>query len=235
MLLDGWRSPVSTIKSLRAEQAGTQLTSCSAAISGAIKTSKLPEANAVDVTCKSQPRSYQQTPQLTSIQGELTTYCYGTGEPNAPRPRGSLLTWLYPSRAETFLVILCGSIPALKPIYDMCVRRHRASSRPLFSLPRKPTYIQKKIFPSLSTGDDSYIQLEPIQKNSARPTVLEVAPQANADVSQGRGGAHTAALSRFHRVPWERTASNESIGVHGTEPPRLPSPVANLSRGDVMV
>ncbi|MCJ1439063.1 hypothetical protein MMC27_008454 [Xylographa pallens] len=169
-----------------------------AAISGAIKTSKLPEANAVDVT-------------------------WGTYD---------LLLW---NGAETFLVILCGSIPALKPIYDMCVRRQRASTRPLFSLPRKPTYKLKNIFPSLSTGDDSYVQLEPIQKNPARLTAIEVVPPANVDVSQGRGGDDTTALHEFHRVPWERTASGESITIHAAKPSREPPPAANALRGDDMV
>ena len=223
------------MNSLRAEQAGTQLTSYSAAISGAIKTSKLPEANAVDVTCKSQLRSYQQVLQLTSMQGGLTTYCCGMGKPIAPSPGIALLTWLYPLRAETFLVILCGSVPALKPIYDKCIRRQRNSTRSLFSTPRRPTYKPKKSFPSLSTGDDSYMQLEPIQKTSALPTVNEVERDANVGVSQGREENDTAAFHEFHRAPWERTASDERIGIHKTEPPRVPRPVANALRGHDMV
>ncbi|MCJ1293337.1 hypothetical protein MMC34_004891 [Xylographa carneopallida] len=170
-----------------------------AAISGAIKTSKLPEANAVDVT-------------------------WGTYD---------LLLW---NGAETFLVILCGSIPALKPIYDMCLRRQQASSRALFSIPRRPTYRPKKSFPSLSTGDDSYVQLEPIQKHSARPTVMEVARPANiVGGSQSTGGNATTALHEPHRATGERTASEGAVGAHETEQSRVRWPAANAFRGGDMV
>ena len=223
-------------KPLQAEQAGIQLIPSSAAISGAIKTSKLPEANAVDVTCKWQPRSYKWIPRLTSPQGEHTTYCSGTGEPNTPSLRVSLLIRFQMSRAETFLVILCGSIPALKPIYDMCLRRQQASSRALFSIPRRPTYRPKKSFPSLSTGDDSYVQLEPIQKHSARPTVMEVARPANiVGGSQSTGGNATTALHEPHRATGERTASEGAVGAHETEQSRVRWPAANAFRGGDMV
>lgn len=142
-----------------------------AAICGAVKTSKLPEANDVDVT-------------------------WGTYD---------LLLW---NAAETILVIICGSLPTLKPIYDMCISRGAASRGS--SYPSDPSHKKKKSygssFPSRSTGDEAYVRLEPVRKTTIDPTVIEVAHQVDVETESNRGSDDIAMINEAHGNPWDRIA-----------------------------
>ncbi|MCJ1417509.1 hypothetical protein MMC32_003853 [Xylographa parallela] len=125
-----------------------------------------------------------------------------------------LLLW---NAAETFLVILCGSLPTLKPIYDMCLgaahkgstKRSRASSYP--SVPSNRFGNKKNSYPpySHSTGDDEYIRLEPRTKSSADPMVIEVAHQVDVETWSNRGNDDGGVGDQIR--PWERAGGGRSL------------------------
>jgi len=149
-----------------------------AGICGAVKTSKLPESNDLDVT-------------------------WGTYD---------LLLW---NAAETFLVIICGSLPTLKPLYDMCLGhvRERSTKRSrASSYLSKPFSNKKNHYPpySRSTDDDDYIQLEPRSKPSTNPMIIEVAHQYDVETWSNRenddGGVEDVIR------PWEKARGGRAPG-----------------------
>ncbi|MCJ1356586.1 MAG: hypothetical protein MMC33_006581 [Icmadophila ericetorum] len=130
-----------------------------AAISGAIKTSKLYE----------------------SIESDVTWDSY------------DLFQW---NGAETFLIIVCGCLPTLKPIYDCCLGR-KLSSKSKCSSYHHPSgsRVSKKYFWNVSGNSDlesqrqSAIILEP-QRAALRDTKdrIHVAHRIDVDVSSRRSG-----------------------------------------------
>ncbi|MCJ1387113.1 hypothetical protein MMC17_010242 [Xylographa soralifera] len=152
-----------------------------AGICGAVKTSKLPETDDLDVT--------------------WATY--------------DLLLW---NAAETFLVIICGSLPTLKPIYDMCLGRarerftkpSRASSYP--SKPSNRFGNKKNSYPShsRSTGDDEYIRLEPRAKPGTDPMIIEVAHQVDVETWSNRENDDGGLGDQIR--PWERAGGGRALG-----------------------
>ncbi|MCJ1282305.1 hypothetical protein MMC26_001628, partial [Xylographa opegraphella] len=126
-----------------------------------------------------------------------------------------LLLW---NGAETFLVIICGSLPALKPLYDICLgtvrersaKRSRASSYP--SYPSKPSGNKKNSYPSYgcSTGDEEYIRLEPRSKPSADPMVIEVAHQIDIETWSNRENDDGGLGDQIR--PWEKTEEGRALG-----------------------
>ncbi|MCJ1291713.1 hypothetical protein MMC34_003258 [Xylographa carneopallida] len=150
-----------------------------AGICGAVKTSKLPEANDLDVT--------------------WATF--------------DLLLW---NAVETFLVIICGSLPTLKPLYDIClgrVRERYAKRSRATSYPSKSFSNKKNSYPSYSrsTGDEEYIRLEPRSKPSADPIIIEVAHQIDIETWSNREGDDGGV--RDHTRPWDKAGEGRESGL----------------------
>jgi len=110
--------------------------------------------------------------------------------------------------AETFLVVVYGSIPALKPIYDICLGRRRVSLRgaPYQSEPSERSR-NKVSYPSRSTGDDSYIRLEPL--SNAAPTIpkaIKVEHRVDIEAALEREEDSHTRSGRSRQAPWENTS-----------------------------
>jgi len=110
--------------------------------------------------------------------------------------------------AETFLVIICGSIPALKPIYDICLGRRRVSLRgaPYQSEPSERSR-NKVSYPSRSTVDDSYIRLEPLSNSAPTlPNANKVEHRVDIEAALERKEDSGARFGRSRQAPWEHTS-----------------------------
>ncbi|MCJ1477955.1 hypothetical protein MMC13_006630 [Lambiella insularis] len=136
-----------------------------------------------------------------------------TNETDATWATYDLLLW---NGAETILVIICGSLPTLKPLHDMYFSRRAGSGGS--SYPSNPS--QKKMksygssFPSRSTGDEAYTRLEPLPKPVTDPTVIEVAHRVDVEIESDRGSEEIAMMNQAHRNPWDRVAVRDGPRGH---------------------
>lgn len=119
-----------------------------------------------------------------------------------------LLIQLLHFSAETFLVIVCGSIPALKPIYDIFLGRRPVSLRGAAyqSEPRARSH-NKVSYPSRSTGDDSYIKLEPLSNSTpTNPNAIKVEHRVDIEAASERQHDGLPIFGRARQAPWENTS-----------------------------
>lgn len=121
--------------------------------------------------------------------------------------KGQSLITLLALSAETFLVIVFGSIPALKPIYDIFLGRRPMSLRgaPYRSEPRERSH-NKVSYPSRSTGDESYIRLEPLSNSAPTiPNAIKVEHRVDIEAASGRQDDGLPIFGRASQAPWENT------------------------------
>ena len=95
----------------------------------------------------------------------------------------------------------------------------------------------KRSFPSNSTGDETYVRLEPVQKDSKMdPSVIKVAHRVDVDVDSDHGSYDAAAINKANRAPWDQAASDENLIVEGQQSrTRAFSPTRDDNHGHSMV
>lgn len=105
-------------------------------------------------------------------------------------------------RAETFLIILCGCLPTLRPLY-LQLFRHRGknvSEEPSYEL-RSSKLKQKNSDSGDLDSDDRFLRSDPTNKPSINPSVINVGHSLDLDM-------------------WSKTNRNETMPIqypHGTQ------------------
>ena len=68
--------------------------------------------------------------------------------------------------AETLLIVVCGCIPTLKPVYQQVFQRGGTSAGVVFSGGPGPTYAAKRFSSKIPISDDYAVMLTDINKSS---------------------------------------------------------------------
>ena len=111
-------------------------------------------------------------------------------------------------RAETILIIVCGCIPTLKPIYDMCFGHHNSRSTARSSY----QYRQKRKIDSDDSGShDEHIRLDTPNKSFTDPTGIRVAHSVDVNVGY-RTESDTLAPMSDPYIQWRRNSGDADEG-----------------------
>ena len=221
----------------------TSLTICSASACAAIKTSKLPELTArADLTCKSWKPTLNLRSEIKILQGPATISTFGRRESSFSEIIWARLTYL--SSTENFLLIVCGSVPTLKPLYDQ-VHQYAKSAFSSVS-----TRVSGKTYGSDSTQKRSYrVSPEPrIPGRSYRigsrdqsfgiSTKIDAGPAAKVDHWNHEDGHSLLEMGDITvKSGWEVTRERQGSGQ--VPIPHVPSRLAHVKptivTGDNMV
>lgn len=111
-------------------------------------------------------------------------------------------------RAETILIVVCGCIPTLKPIYDMSFGHHNSRSTARSSYQYRQ---ERKIGSDDSDSHDEHVRLDTPNKSFTDPTGIRVAHSVNVNVGY-RTESDTLALMSDSYMEWRRNSGDADEG-----------------------